>query len=343
MIKKFRAKGFGCLKDVTAHLTPLHAFIGPNDSGKSTLLKAIDTLGRFSAGAFMGDLPHLAYFQESAAVLLSAFGGGSERCMIEGTASELVLTTGPVIEKAPRQKIDGGTRAMYPPPAAIGLQGIRMLRLDPDALRQASPLLRLDNAKGFFEQRGRGLAGLLGTIFIRGEAEPAASIREQLRLLFPAIQRVAPAPVGTQGTQVELEAALNDGTRVLAGEMSEGLLFYLAFFVLQYLENVSILLLEEPENGLHPSRIAKVVQVLRDLTETKGVQVILSTHSPLLINELKPEEVSVVTRAHAEAGTQITPLKETHNFDERSKVLNLGELWLSYANGSDEEALVGSK
>lgn len=122
--------------------------------------------------------------------------------------------------------------------------------------------------------------------------------------------------------------------------MSEGLLYYLAFFVLQYLETVSILLIEEPENGLHPSRIDDVIRVLRNLTETKGLQVIMSTHSPLVINQLKPEEVSIVTRVDAETGTVVTPMTKTPNFEARSKVLNLGELWLSYANGKDEADLL---
>jgi ABC-type multidrug transport system ATPase subunit len=37
------------LRDVQATLTPLHAFIGPNDSGKSTLLEAL-RLSRSSSG-----------------------------------------------------------------------------------------------------------------------------------------------------------------------------------------------------------------------------------------------------------------------------------------------------
>lgn len=41
MLTLFRAINYACLKDVKVSLTPLHAFIGPNDSGKSTLLRAI--------------------------------------------------------------------------------------------------------------------------------------------------------------------------------------------------------------------------------------------------------------------------------------------------------------
>ena len=43
-IERLTVKNYGCVKDVSIELTPFHAFIGPNDSGKSTLLRATRTL-----------------------------------------------------------------------------------------------------------------------------------------------------------------------------------------------------------------------------------------------------------------------------------------------------------
>jgi predicted ATPase len=89
---------------------------------------------------------------------------------------------------------------------------------------------------------------------------------------------------------------------------------------------------------LHPARIAEVVRILRRISES-GTQVIIATHSPLLVNELQPGEVSVVTR-NPESGTQVKLISQTPNFEKRSKVYALGELWLSYANGMDEAPLL---
>lgn len=139
--------------------------------------------------------------------------------------------------------------------------------------------------------------------------------------------------------EVVLEAELTSGARVEANRMSEGLLYYLAFAALRHLVPVSLLLVEEPENGLHPARIAEVVRALRAIVKDTRTQVVMATHSPLVINELTPNEVSVVTRS-PESGTKVTRIKETPNFEQRSKVYALGELWLSYANGSDEAPLL---
>ncbi len=105
---------------------------------------------------------------------------------------------------------------------------------------------------------------------------------------------------------------------------------------------VSVLLLEEPENGLHPSRIADVMQVVRAFSESSGTQVIMATHSPLVVNCLEPEEVTVVTRPDLDTGTVVTPIRDTPDFEKRSSVYALGELWLSFADGTVEAPLLGS-
>ena len=46
MISRFRVQNYKALRDVTLDLTPVHALIGPNDSGKTSLLEAVAALGR---------------------------------------------------------------------------------------------------------------------------------------------------------------------------------------------------------------------------------------------------------------------------------------------------------
>jgi predicted ATPase len=78
------------------------------------------------------------------------------------------------------------------------------------------------------------------------------------------------------------------------------------------------------------------MRILREISET--TQVILATHSPLVINELEGDEVTILTRT-PEHGTKACLLKDTFNYEERSKIYANGELWLSYANGEDERDL----
>jgi predicted ATPase len=114
------------------------------------------------------------------------------------------------------------------------------------------------------------------------------------------------------------------------------MLYFLAFAALPYLEPSPLILVEEPENGLHPARIAEVVRVLRDVSTR--VQVVMATHSPLVINELAGDEVSVITRD--EHGTHAVALSDTPTYDERASVYKNGEIWLAYGDGEREKALI---
>ena len=187
----------------------------------------------------------------------------------------------------------------------------------------------------FVNDRGEGLAALYDALLSR-DRRGFAKVENDFRQLFPMVDslRLDTLDDATKG----LGVTLVDGTEVTAAEMSEGMLYWLAFAILSSLSSRSVLLIEEPENGLHPGRIREVVQILRKTSER--TQVIMATHSPLVINELQPEEVTIVTRS-SEHGTICTPMTRTKNFEERARIYALGELWLSYADGDVEEELVG--
>jgi predicted ATPase len=86
---------------------------------------------------------------------------------------------------------------------------------------------------------------------------------------------------------------------------------------------------EEPENGFHPRRLEQLVECWRAfLTGTKGSgprQIITTTHSPYLLDKLRPEEVLVVTRD--EGGTKIGPIANLDSVRTLLEDAPLGELW----------------
>ena len=158
-----------------------------------------------------------------------------------------------------------------------------------------------------------------------------------MRERFPTVKHIGLRNAST--THKELQIELTNGTKIPASMASEGLLYYLAFATLPYLHaGASILLIEEPENGLHPARIRDVVATLREISKT--TQILIATHSPILVNELQPHEVFVTTR-DTTSGTRVTRLDRTPNFAERSRVYSPGELWIAYADGDTEAALLG--
>lgn len=348
MIQTLRAKNYGCLLDVEAKLTPLHAFIGPNDSGKSTLLRAVRAVTRMATGPSEAPFDLGLDWDRPGSFLEAGLADGlCYRVTVEegSKISESVLVPGRTVASQDKVSLDAQTLlAQEVDHPAFGklreaLTGARLLRLDPDALRRPSLLIASSARVQFSDERGAGLPAVYDALIDR-DVEAFVAIVARVRALFRSVGKVGLTTVGPADrvvTEKALQVTLLDGRKVDAARVSEGLLYYLAFAALTHLDPVSVLLVEEPENGLHPSRIAEVMRILREVSRT--TQVLLATHSPLVINELQPDEVSVVTRAPDE-GTRITPIAQTHNFAKRSSVYALGELWLSYANGDDEAPLL---
>ncbi len=297
MLDRIDIQDFGCVRDATIALSPIHALIGPNDAGKSTILRALEQ----GARALTSGHPPSEFV-----VVHSAHG-----------------THGRDRRKGPLRT---GTPETGEP---------AIVRWVPESLRRVS-----SNATdlGSFLAAGNGLPGVLSRIFTSDDTA-LAKLNARLSATFPSIAKMRVEPSDAQGWRIAV--TLQGGKRVGVEELSDGVLYWLAFESLGYLEDEWLLLLEEPENGLHPSRIAEVMTTIKHVVaESKGrIQVVMATHSPLVINELEPDQVTLVTR-DVEHGTQVTPMRQTKNFEERSKVYALGELWLSYANGQDEADLV---
>lgn len=335
-LKSLEIEKFGCVKSARLDLSPLHALVGPNDSGKSTLLHAVE---------LVGSLKEAVQDSTRFAVLDPLMNHGSSfRCVSSaGDAPWRFRGSRPssfVVEVADQTFSPGIATALHSslqarsPGLAQAINGCRLLRLDPDELRESSELLSEKDPLDFLSPRGRGLPAVYDAVQSR-DNDRFVELQKEVVSLFKAVKGFRLRNVTSR--QKAFGVTLSDGLEVGAEQMSEGLLYFLAFAILPHLRPNALLLVEEPENGLHPARIADVVRVLRKISET--TQVVMATHSPLVVNELGSDEVSIVTRT-PEEGTKVKLMRDTPDFERHSKVYALGELWLSYANGSDEAALL---
>lgn len=93
-----------------------------------------------------------------------------------------------------------------------------------------------------------------------------------------------------------------------AEEVSDGTIRALAMLVACFDPRISALLIEEPENSLHPWIIKEIVTHLRRLSAEKLV--LVTTHSPVVINMLSPDEVWVIYKSGGE-----TDLRRLVDFD----------------------------
>lgn len=74
--------------------------------------------------------------------------------------------------------------------------------------------------------------------------------------------------------------------------MSDGTLRYLSVLAaLVGEEPGTTVVVEEVDNGLHPSRAYKLIAALRELGSKKGIDIIVTTHNPALLNALEAEDI----------------------------------------------------
>lgn len=337
-VEKLHIQGFGCIQDAEIHLTPLHALIGPNDSGKSTALQALHLLATLGSGS-------VSTVAESTSVqdlVRSRRSGALLRLTVaRGEASWAVAVTGPGPSSALSWGIPGAEETLMDVTRPVGLPPILKSALgcpfffqpDPAHMRQATSLIPDYAALTFQSSGGLGLPAVYDAIKDRN-IEAFLEINKRFQSMFPTVKSLSTR--NPSNATKAIGVTLKNGTFVPAEHMSEGMLYFLAFAALRYLDPVSILLVEEPENGLHPARIAEVMRILREISKT--TQVLMATHSPLVINELEGDEVTVLTRT-PEQGTKARLLKDSFNYAERSRIYQNGELWLAHCNGEDEKDL----
>jgi predicted ATPase len=122
-----------------------------------------------------------------------------------------------------------------------------------------------------------------------------------------------------------------DGSVYRAGEISDGLLLFIAMSVAVQLggRQPSLIAIEEPERGIHPRRIRDVVDQFRRIA-AKGTQVVMTTHSPILLDEFRDSPESVVIFDRDETGTHIHRLSDHPDWKEGLlRDQPLGDLWYS--------------
>jgi len=116
------------------------------------------------------------------------------------------------------------------------------------------------------------------------------------------------------------------GLKVPSWSVSDGTLRFLALTILAYLPDVEgIYLIEEPENGIHPRAVETVFQSLSSVYEA---QVLLATHSPVILRLAEPDQVLCFARTE-EGATDIVRGSEHPRLRAWRGETDLGTLFAS--------------
>ncbi|MGE0419276.1 MAG: AAA family ATPase [Acetobacteraceae bacterium] len=131
-----------------------------------------------------------------------------------------------------------------------------------------------------------------------------------------------------------------DRATVDARGMSDGTLRFLAILVAMLTRPTgSLLVIEEVDNGLHPSRSELLLSMLKDIGGKRGVDIMVTTHNPALLDAMGPAMVPFITVAHRDADSGASRLTLLEDIRQLPKLLAQGRVGRLSSEGLIEQAL----
>ena len=91
----------------------------------------------------------------------------------------------------------------------------------------------------------------------------------------------------------------------------------------------SLIIIEEMDNGIHPSRVKSLLQKISEIALKRSLQILISTHNPALLDAVDDAELKNVIccyRDSEQGDSRITRLTDIRRFPELMAQDSLGQL-----------------
>jgi predicted ATPase len=164
------------------------------------------------------------------------------------------------------------------------IQGVQRIELNCSELRLASPPYR---GKYGFLPDGSNLPWVIKHLK-EENPEKFKSWIEHLQTALPDLNDIFTI-TRDDDKYCYLKIKYKNGLEIPSWVTSDGTLRFLALTILAYIPNLSgIYLIEEPENGIHPNAVEALYQ---SLSSVYDAQILLATHSPVILSMAKVEDI----------------------------------------------------
>ena len=341
MITSIRIQDFKGHRDSVIPLGPLTVLVGPNGSGKTSVLDALGIQSDLATSAvenvLTGDRSYEDLLRRGAKGPIGlTFKGLDWTCRLELSEAAMACfwEKGVDVRKvqvAPGQSLRDRMRDITPL-----LGPANLYKLNAEMIAAAAYSDRPGPDVGF---DGTNTAVALAAIKL-GYDEAFVRIEESLRRIIPNAERVRIRQAVVQRSSPTARHVTEDviGSKVFfdftgapgvpAHAASEGTLVTLALLTILHGPNrPNVLLLDDIGGSLHPKAQVELVRLIKRLLgEHKDLQIVATTHSPDLLDELHSSEVQAF--ALREDGTVATKSLADHPKATKLKgTLTAGQLW----------------
>ena len=114
---------------------------------------------------------------------------------------------------------------------------------------------------------------------------------------------------------------------ISASVLSDGTLRCLAVLTaLETVEPNSRVIIEEFDNGLHPSRVGILIKAIEDCCQRRKLTVLVTTHNPATLNTLTPSQLNSVVLCHTSPPDHRSKLVRLRDLPYQEEMLERGQL-----------------
>jgi predicted ATPase len=372
MLKRIRLKDFKSFVNEEVEVAPLTLLVGANASGKSNFLDALRFLQGISFDLSLSEV--LNGEPRSRPDAWPGLRGRAEEAARLGTEAFTLETTWPApgiaeiqyritCRTSPNLRIEEESFREAGEERVISREGrVRSImkngdfKVSPGSIyfdeitRLSDPFRRLQflginpkEMRGYgrrdelLGEDGKNLSGVLARLCDDSE-EKQVLIDWLTEFCAPEVEGIEFLEVKELGDVMAVFVE-KGGKRISARSISDGTLHFLGtLLALRTAEPGSVILIEEIEAGLHPTRIRLLVEYLEMVTRELEVQVIATTHSPVLLQWLSDESLRnaiVFGRVPDHEGTIMRRLGDLQYFNEVVERAGIEEMfttgWLEMA------------
>ena len=361
MITKLRLKNWKSFKDSTLYIDPLTVLIGVNASGKSNVLDAFDFVKKVVVPSKLrlietientrGGKDWLIKRGENSCSLEITFKNHDDECtfsmqiynqngafIYEGhiiSCNGIECETPDLLEGNNFQRLftetsDGMIIAEkmqhFNDVIKEDLQNLFVFNPIPEKMRGYSPV------SSELKPDGSNIAGVIAALNPEEKEKLEAELTKYVSPLpEKEIKKIQAVTVGLNNSDAMLYCfeEWNPDKAIDARGMSDGTLRFAAIVLaLLTAKPHSLLVIEEIDNGLHPSRAKELVKVLKEISIKRSVDVLCTTHNPTLINELGGEMIPFINyvKRDEEGNSVIELLEEKDNLAKLMASSSIGDL-----------------
>ena len=361
MLQRVHIENFKSLKNVSLELQRINLLIGPNNSGKTNLLRAFDMFlnKRFHANSDVDKFVNLSYNRQA------------DSMIAQFSWQDITKKTGNVYHRTnvySASVVNDNTEYDVNTWITPSWKILDAREGDPEHnledLENYKFCYSIERNLGVFQPDSTKMVGYqtIGSSTSRIDFDASNvvnfleslhdehrdefyQLEKDLQVCLPEFSYISFRKIADNDSVKKEIGLYNNSTKQTfwSEELSEGVLYFLALLCVIHQPNPpKLLLLEEPERGIHPRRIKEVVGFIKQLAYEKDIQVVMSSHSPLVLDEFTetPESVFVFDKDD-EGATLIRNLQRDVIEPENKKRAENGMEAANYTDALGENWTIG--